>query len=88
MTVGLDVASARGLEVCVVQLTPASYECRTHHVDLTEAVKERLEEEIDLVYRPRTLGTRSSSRPFKVIVTCPGEDTDSTHAVTCTGSRD
>ena len=79
-----------------MNLDPAAYECPVHHVDLTPSVVQRLREDEDsdlafgdrgrirgLVGRDRA-STRSTSRPFQVVVTCPGDG--SPHTPVCEGS--
>jgi hypothetical protein len=72
----------------VVELEPASFECPTHGVDVTELVREVLGEEgPPVAYRPpgRLFGRRSG-RAFEVVVDCPGDGPDSVHSVTCAGT--
>ncbi|TQN42909.1 hypothetical protein FHU33_2320 [Blastococcus colisei] len=79
-----------------MNLEPAAYECPVHHVDLTPFLVQRLAEDDDsdlafgdrgrirgLVGRDRG-STRSPSRPFQVVVTCPGGS--SPHTQVCEGS--
>jgi hypothetical protein len=63
-----------------VQLTPATYVCPIHHVDLTPSVRQVLEEEPP----PVAYG----KRPFRVPVTCPGDDTSGAHQQICAGERE
>ncbi len=79
-----------------MNLDPAAYECPVHHVDLTPFVMQRLgeDEDSDLAFgdRGRLRGLvgraghshRSPSRPFQVLVTCPGGS--SPHTQVCEGS--
>jgi len=78
-----------------VNLDPAAYECPLHHVDLTPSVVQRLreDEDSDLAFgnrgRLRSLvgrdrgADRFPSRPFQVVVTCPGGT--SPHTQVCEG---
>ena len=59
-------------------LTPPTYECPTHHVDLTAVVERALEEEGP----PVAFG----KRPFRVLVSCPGAGT--AHQLACSGERE
>jgi hypothetical protein len=73
----------------VVDLEPASFECPTHRVDVTELVREVLAEEgppVAYDWPPGRLFGRRSARPFEVIVSCPGDGPDSVHPVTCAGT--
>jgi hypothetical protein len=60
-----------------VQLTPATFTCPTHHVDLTPQVVEALKE----IPPPVAYG----DRPFRVPVTCRGDGTAAAHALVCSG---
>jgi hypothetical protein len=63
-----------------VQLTPATFECPTHHVDLTLRVREVLAEDGP----PVAFG----KRPFRVQVSCPGNGTSGAHPQMCSGERE
>jgi hypothetical protein len=63
-----------------VQLTPGTYVCPLHHVDLTAAVRQVLEEEPP----PVAYGKRA----FRVPVTCPGDGTSGAHQQMCSGERE
>lgn len=60
-----------------MHLTPRTFECPIHHVDLTAEVRAALD------------GGRTSvayaSRPFRVLVQCPGDGPDSAHPCPCEG---
>jgi hypothetical protein len=60
-----------------VQLTPTTYECPNHHVDLTRQVEEALQEQGP----PVAYG----DRPFRVPVSCPGDGTAGAHPLVCSG---
>jgi hypothetical protein len=60
-----------------VQLTPATFECPIHHVDLTAVIEQALTEEGP----PLAYG----KRPFRVPVSCPGDGTSGAHQQTCAG---
>lgn len=60
-----------------MRLTPATFACPTHHVDLTPRVIEALEDEGP----PVAYG----DRPFRVPVTCPGDGTSAAHPLVCSG---
>ena len=59
-----------------MEIEPESYRCEAHDVDLTEFVREALDERIPVAY-----GRRTGS--FEVIVTCPGGG--SSHRVVAAG---
>jgi hypothetical protein len=63
-----------------MDLKPATFACPTHKHDLTELVRQALEEA-----GPPVAYRRGATRPFEVIVTCPGTSPDSAHQLTCTG---
>jgi hypothetical protein len=67
-----------------VQLIPATFECPTHHLDLTDLVEEKLGHRTPYAYITVAF---SAARPqaFEVVVTCPGIGQDETHELTCTG---
>jgi hypothetical protein len=70
-----------------ITLDPAAYTCPDHGTDLTDQVKQALEEEDDTprAYRRPLLGRRTPrARPFEVIITCPGGG--QAHSLTCTGT--
>jgi len=48
-----------------LDIEPESYRCEAHDVDLTEFVREALDETIPVAYGRR-------ARSFEVIITCPG----------------
>lgn len=60
-----------------MHLTPATFECPTHHADLTTMVVEALDEEGPPVAYGR--------RPFRVLVPCPGDGTAPAHQQRCSG---
>jgi len=60
-----------------VQLNPATYECPTHHVDLTAQIVEALEEQGP----PIAYG----DKPFRVQVSCRGDGTSGAHPLVCSG---
>jgi hypothetical protein len=69
-------------------LEPASYECPEHHTDLTDLVEEELG--VDglpplAYFRFGSVGKRSATSPFEVIVTCPGANGVGSHELTCAG---
>jgi hypothetical protein len=64
-----------------VNLTPIDYTCDTHKQPLTELVHEQLEPVIVASF------ARSTPRPFRVIVTCPGDGAQgSSHQIACSGT--
>ena len=69
-------------------LDPDTYECPTHHTDLTAQVHEQLEDDdtpIAFGWRDRLAGrTASGAREFTAIVSCPG--TGTAHKLTCRGT--
>lgn len=71
-----------------MNLNPSTYECETHHRDLTERVKNELSEGVIVTYAHSLFGRRTKPRDFEVIVTCPGREQDgSAHELTCKGKR-
>lgn len=60
-----------------MQLTPATYECPEHHVDLTAQILAALE--------PEGPPIAYGDSPFRVPVSCPGDGTSAAHPVTCSG---
>lgn len=70
-------SAARDRMECPVQLTPATYECPTHHADLTPQVRVALDEQGPPV--------AYADRPFRVSVTCPGNATSGAHSQVCAG---
>jgi len=72
--------------VSAITLDPQIYTCEEHQIDLTAQVKEALEEDEDtpLAYWRPLLGRAAPrSRPFEVIITCPGGEE---HPLTCKGT--
>ena len=67
-----------------MELTPPSYSCTIHKIDLTERVKDALSvEAIRLFEREKPKG----GEPFRVIVTCPGSgDHPEPHQLLCAGT--
>jgi hypothetical protein len=73
-----------------LKLEPGQYPCATHpNVDLTELVREKLDDGSDVAFAPRALrlAGRSSGKGFRVVVTCPGDgaDKESRHQQACQG---
>ena len=70
-------------------LDPGRYECPEHHADLTGLVEEALEDQdTPFAYRRPLLGRQApADRPFRVIVTCPGDGGAAPHPLTCTGTQ-
>lgn len=60
-----------------MELTPESYHCDTHDLDLTDFVREMLEERVAVAYG------RKGPSPFEVLVTCPG---GGSHRVVASGT--
>jgi hypothetical protein len=68
-----------------MKLSPEHYVCPVHHLDITDAVEEALEEEVPVSYGI-SYRRRESKRAFKVIVMCPGAGGDEPHPLTATGT--
>jgi hypothetical protein len=69
-------------------LDPAQYECPEDKTDLTAMVEEALVDDGEPVaYLGVVSRDYRRSRPFKVIVTCPGADGAAPHRVTCSGTH-
>ena len=69
-------------------LSPNSYRCRRHGVDLTEQVRDQLAYDVDadpdyLAFYRRSRAD-SAAEKFVVVVTCPGRD--SPHTLSCKGA--
>jgi hypothetical protein len=60
-----------------MKLIPPTYTCLEHQMDVTDLVREELEERIPIAYKPQRPG------PFEVVVTCPGAG--SPHDLECNG---
>jgi hypothetical protein len=60
-----------------MELTPARYVCTVDGKDLTDLVREELTAEIPVAF------DRRGTRPFRVIVNCPGKGRD--HEVSVSG---
>ena len=60
-----------------LEIEPESYRCEAHDVDLTELVREALDESIPVAYGHRT-------RSFEVVISCPGGG--SSHRVVAAGA--
>jgi hypothetical protein len=73
-----------------MNLDPVEYTCPDHHTDLSDQVRDALEEGDGppVAYqRRRLLGRAAGPRPFQVIITCPGGAGGSgTHQLACAGT--
>ncbi len=70
-----------------IEIEPSPYHCPVHpSVDLTDLVEQQLDLEIPVSYRPGIARPARVSRPFLVLVQCPGVDAASSHKQPCTGT--
>jgi len=70
-----------------VILDPDTYVCPDHKADLTDLVREKLEEDVHIAYVRLPGFSKRWPRQFKVTVNCPGEGGTGAHDLTCTGTR-
>lgn len=71
-------------------LDPETYTCPAHHADLTDQVRDALDEDVPpLAYGLLPLVGRGASRPrpFEVTVTCPGTADSGPHQLVCAGTH-
>ena len=69
-----------------MQLDPTTYTCPEHQVDLTERVREVLDDEgVEVAFGKALRLGRRPPEPFEVPVTCPGGDGKSPHRLICAG---
>jgi hypothetical protein len=66
-------------------LEPNSYQCPEHHTDITKLVEGALDDDAPPVAYVSLL-KKPATRPFQVIVTCPGANGTDAHQLTCTGA--
>jgi hypothetical protein len=73
-----------------MNLDPAGYTCPDHHIDLTDQVRDALDEhDLPPVAYPglHRKSKLTGPRPFAVPVICPGPGgADQSHELTCTGT--
>jgi hypothetical protein len=76
----LPILRTRQRKEAAVNLDPGTYVCPVHHVDLTDIVRARLQDEQDAEFAFGGFpGSRAPSaaapRPFQVVVSCSGGGT-------------
>ena len=67
-------------------LDPVSYVCAEHNADLTVLVTDALDDDVPPVAFLSIFKRQTGPRPFRVIVTCPGQAGTGSHQLTCEGN--